>query len=104
MEKKKPVELGLKLLGELKIVRHNEFRFITSDFGFVNSFIKMESQFFTFDQPYRIKEGRIVFIKQGYIQARINLIEYTLQPGTISLITPNSIIQAIRVSSDLDVG
>ncbi|WP_455960799.1 helix-turn-helix domain-containing protein [Bacteroides bouchesdurhonensis] len=103
MEKKEPVELGLKLLGELKIVRHNEFRFITSDFGFVNSFIKMESQLFTFDQPYRIKEGRIVFIRQGSLQARINLIEYTLQSGIISLIAPNSIIQAIKISPDLDM-
>lgn len=103
MEKKEPVELGLKLLGELKIVRHNEFRFITSDFGFVNSFIKMESQLFTFEQPYRLKEGRIAFIKQGYLQVRINLIEYTLEPGTISLITPNTIIEAIKISPDLDM-
>ena len=41
-QKKAPLDLGLKMLENYKIVRHNEFRFISSEFGFVNSFIKMK--------------------------------------------------------------
>ena len=35
MGQKEPIELALKLLDNLKIVRHNEHRYISSDFGFV---------------------------------------------------------------------
>ena len=59
MGQKEPIELALKLLDNLKIVRHNEHRYISSDFGFVNSFVKMETTLFSLGQPYRIKEGRI---------------------------------------------
>ena len=43
MEQKKPMELGLQLLKDINIVRHNEFRFINAEFGFVTSFSKMET-------------------------------------------------------------
>ena len=56
MGQKEPIELALKLLDNLKIVRHNEHRYISSDFGFVNSFVKMETTLFSLGQPYRIKE------------------------------------------------
>ena len=75
MEKKTPLNIGLEILGNLDIVRHNEFRFISPHFGFVNSFARLESLLITLDQPYRIKEGRIAIIKQGYARVLINLIE-----------------------------
>ena len=79
MGQKEPIELALKLLDNLKIVRHNEHRYISSDFGFVNSFVKMETTLFSLGQPYRIKEGRIAFVKQGSARILINLIEYTIR-------------------------
>ena len=103
MEQKGPIELALKLLDNLKIVRHNEHRYISSDFGFVNSFVKMETTLFSLGQPYRIKEGRIAFVKQGSARVLINLIEYTIQPGYIAVIAPNSIIQITEVSPDFDM-
>lgn len=53
MEQKKPMELGLQLLKDINIVRHNEFRFINAEFGFVTSFSKMETTIFSVGQPYR---------------------------------------------------
>ena len=47
MEQKKPMELGLQLLKDINIVRHNEFRFINAEFGFVTSFSKMETTIFS---------------------------------------------------------
>ena len=103
MGQKEPIELALKLLDNLKIVRHNEHRYISSDFGFVNSFVKMETTLFSLGQPYRIKEGRIAFVKQGSARILINLIEYTIHPGYIAVIAPNSIIQITEVSPDFDM-
>ena len=73
-QKKAPLDLGLKMLENYKIVRHNEFRFISSEFGFVNSFIKMEPSLFAFGQPYRIKEGR-------NSQIHIHTFEYSHREG-----------------------
>lgn len=103
MDQKEPLELGLKLLENLKVVRHNEHRFITSEFGFVNSFRKVETRLFSIGQPYRIKEGRIAFAKQGSARITINLIEYTIQTGQVSIINPNSIIQITKISTDFDM-
>ena len=103
MDQKEPLELGLKLLENLKVVRHNEYRFITSEFGFVNSFRKMETTLFSIGQPYRIKEGRIAFAQQGSARMMINLIEHTIQKGQICVINPNSIIQLTEISPDFDM-
>ena len=103
MEKKTPLNIGLEILWNLDIVRHNEFRFISPHFGFVNSFARLESLLITLDQPYRIKEGRIAIIKQGYARVLINLIEETFQPDKMLLIVPNSILQLIEVSPDFDM-
>ena len=103
MEKKEPIEFALKSLDNFSIARHNEYHYISSDFAFVNSFTGMETTPFSLDQPYRIKEGRVAFVKQGSARILINLIGHTLQPGHIAVITPNSIIQIIEVSPDLDM-
>lgn len=103
MEQKGPLELGLKQLDNMAIARHNEHRFITPEFGFVNSFMKLEATFLSYEQPYRVKEGRIAVIQQGEAQVLINLIEYTFKPGYISLIAPNSIVQMKGISLDFDM-
>ena len=102
MEQKKPMELGLQLLKDINIVRHNEFRFINAECGFVTSFSKMETTIFKIGQPYRLQEGRIAIITNGRARVLINLIEYIFRPNYISLIAPGSIIQIIETSQDFD--
>lgn len=51
MEKNKPLELALDLLKHSNIVRNNEYRFVTPDFGIVISFTHMESRLFVWDSP-----------------------------------------------------
>ena len=102
MEQKEPMELGLQLLKDINIVRHNEFRFINAEFGFVTSFSKMETTIFKIGQPYRFQEGRIAIITNGRARVLINLIEYIFRPNYISLIAPGSIIQIIETSQDFD--
>ena len=102
MEQKEPMELGLQLLKDINIVRHNEFRFINAEFGFVTSFSKMETTIFKIGQPYRLQDGRIAIITNGRARVLINLIEYIFRPNYISLIAPGSIIQIIETSQDFD--
>ena len=102
MEQKEPMELGLQLLKDINIVRHNEFRFINAEFGFVTSFSKMETTIFKIGQPYRLQEGRIAIITNGRARVLINLIEYIFRANYISLIAPGSIIQIIETSQDFD--
>lgn len=102
MEQKEPMELGLQLLKDINIVRHNEFRFINAEFGFVTSFSKMETTIFKIGQPYRLQEDRIAIITNGRARVLINLIEYIFRPNYISLIAPGSIIQIIETSQDFD--
>ncbi len=102
MEQKEPMELGLQLLKDINIVRHNEFRFINAEFGFVTSFSKMETTIFSIGQPYRLQEGRITIATNGSARVLINLIEYTFRPNYISLISPGSIVQIIETSHDFD--
>lgn len=102
MEQKEPMELGLQLLKDINIVRHNEFRFINAEFGFVTSFSKMETTIFKIGQPYRLQEGRIAIITNRRARVLINLIEYIFRPNYISLIAPGSIIQIIETSQDFD--
>lgn len=102
MEKNQPLELVLEQLQQTQIVQNNEFRYINSDFGIVNSFAKLGSLSFKVGQPYRAKEGRIIRTLQGKGRISVNLIEYDLLPQMIVVIPPNSILQAISFSPDYD--
>ncbi len=100
MEKNKPLELALDLLKHSNIVRNNEYRFVTPDFGIVISFTHMES-LFRLGQPYRLKEGRIIRVC-GKARITINLIEYNIYPQTIATFLPGSIIELLEFTPDCD--
>ena len=53
MEKNKPLELALDLLKHSNIVRNNEYRFVTPDFGIVISFTHMELSLIHISEPTR---------------------------------------------------
>ena len=72
--KKKPVEISLQELKLPEVVENNHHRFIHGEFGIVNSFSSMKSNIPFSDQPYRIKEGRIVRCLTGSGRIMINLI------------------------------
>ncbi len=102
MEKNKPLELALDLLKHSNIVRNNEYRFVTPDFGIVISFTHMESRLFRLGQPYRLKEGRIIRGLRGKARITINLIEYNIYPQTIATFLPGSIIELLEFTPDYD--
>lgn len=98
-----PKKLDLTMLSGDHIVRHKEYRFISSHFGFVNSFARAGSFLFTPGQPYLIKERRIVFVLQGTGRVNINLMTYTLRPGMLVLVGGNSIVHLLEHTPDFDL-
>lgn len=103
MEQKKLLDLQLKTLEKSLIAKHNEYRYITAGFGFVDSFAKMESGLFKVNQPYRLKEGRIGLIKKGHAYIQVNLIRSEVQENDLLLLAPNSIVQFESFTSDFDM-
>jgi len=103
MEQNKLLELQLKTLENTFFAKHNEYRFITTGFGFVDSFAKMESGLFKVNQPYRLREGRIGLIKKGEAHIQANLIRSEIHENDLLLLTPNSIVQFESFSPDFDM-
>ncbi len=102
MEKSKPLELGLDLLKNYGIVENNECRFINHEIGVVLSFANMQSKILKVGQPYRLKEGRLLYVLKGTARILINLIEYTVSMHTIVVLPPNSIVELMEVNDNYD--
>lgn len=99
----KPQKLDLALLSGQSIVKHKEYRFIASNFGYVNSFREVGSSLFRKNQPYQIEEKRIVFIRQGSGKVLVNLIEYELIPNMLILVPGRSIIELRDYTVDFNL-
>lgn len=99
----KPQRLDLALLSGQGIVKHKEYRFIASNFGYVNSFREVGSSLFRKNQPYQIEEKRIVFIRQGSGKVLVNLIEYELVPNMLILVPGRSIIELRDYTADFNL-
>ena len=100
--KKKPIEISLKELKLPEIVENNHHRFIYGEFGIVNSFASMKSNILFSEQPYRIKEGRIVRCLKGSGRIMINLREYELNENVLLIIPPESILHLIEATDKYD--
>lgn len=102
MNKKEPFEIALRLLKQTKGALNDSFHFLTPDFGIVNSFVRLDTPLFNIEQPYRLKEGRIIFVLSGEVRISVNLVEYIAQAGDLLVISPGTIVQALGYTSDCD--
>lgn len=103
MAANEPLEISLKNVLDYFIVQNNEYRFVTKDFGIVSSFMRMTSELFFIHQPYKLKEGRIVYAVSGQVTLSINLIQYTAKKGDLLLLAPNSIIEVHEFTTDFEM-
>lgn len=55
------------------------------------------------DQPYRIDEGRVMMVTQGWVRVSINLEEYRLECQSLIVLVPDSIFEVMEWSSDFDM-
>ena len=106
MEQNNLLLLALKQIFELSTMPCNKYRFVSAELGFVRSMkgiLEISEQIFAFGQPYRLTEGRVLFMHTGCIRVRANLIELTLQPHQLIVASPGTILQVIEISEDCEL-
>ena len=54
-------------------------------------------------QPYRVEEGRLVMVTAGWSRIIANLEEYELHTGMAFVLPPDSILEIVEHSDDLDM-
>ena len=106
MEQNNLLLLALKQIFELSAIPCNKYRFVSAELGFVRSMrgvLEISEQIFAFGQPYRLTEGRVLFMHAGCIRVRANLIELTLKPHQLIVASPGTILQIIEISKDCEL-
>lgn len=89
------------ILGEM----NNLYRFSQGDFGFVRSFAGVKdiaTKMMCPGHPYRLQEGRIIFLRQGNVRICLNLRERTYQAPAAVLLSPGTVGEMIDFSPDCD--
>lgn len=84
---------------------NNHFRFARKDFGFVRSFKgvrEVAEQLMQIGQPYRLIEGRIMFLRKGRVHIRLNLREQFLQAPVAVILSPGTVGEVIDFSDECD--
>lgn len=89
------------LLGKMS----DNYRIIQKDYGFVRSFIDVKdvaARMLIPGQPYRLVEGRLVYLRKGSIHMRLNLREKMLQAPMLAIISPGTVGEIKDFSQDCD--
>ena len=71
-------------------------------------FIAMNAQDFGLkhlrtNQPYRVDEGRVMMVTQGWVRVVINLEEHRLERQSLIVLVPDSIFEILEWSDDFDM-
>lgn len=98
--------LGFGDIRHLLDEMNNDYRFVTKEFGFVRSFANVKEiankMLMVFNQPYRLIEGRLIFIKKGTATINLNLREYRLTAPMVVLFSPGTVGEIKSISPDYD--
>ena len=106
MEQKDFFLLALQQIHDFPFTQCNASRFITPELGFVRSVEGMDEiaeSILIPGRPYRLTEGRIVYIQSGYIRARINLREVTVSGGQLIVSSPGAVLEFEEMPANMDV-
>ena len=98
--------LALKQVFDYSVEPNNEYRFISSDLGFVRSMVGVQDlngSLIVFGQPYRLTEGRVVLLRAGTVRVLVNLREITLTAHHLVVASSGTVIQFIDMSPDCDL-
>lgn len=99
---------GIGQIRQLATIQNNEFRYLSHQLAVLQSVqgmkdvIHLKNVLNVFNQPYRMKEGRIALILSGYGKARINLMEHILKKGDLFIVSSGVIGELIELSPDFD--
>ena len=101
MEHRQVENMGLKEINRIPFQNLNIERFVQPEFGIVYNVNPEIRRIMIQEYPYRLTEGRLMFLRQGQSHARINLEEVTVKAPAIVIISPGTIGQMIELSDDM---
>lgn len=105
MKQKGLIDLGLRQVVDLSDEQINLERFLSPEVGLLRSLKGIEDigrKIFTVGQPYRLTEGRVVYMRSGYVRVRVNLIDTVMEGGQLRVVSPGTVLQIMDLSSDFD--
>ena len=105
MEEKKLQPFALRQIKSLMEGLSNSDRFISKDFAFVRSFggvLDAIGKVFVPGQPYRLMEGRILYLRRGELLINYNLLEYRLKAPAVLVGSPGIVAEVKKWSGDCD--
>ncbi len=106
MEQKEMMHFAIKQVKEFSTGLRNVSRFVSDDFAFIRCIQGAEDLMHflvKFRQPFRLMEGRVVYMRSGYIDVRVNLREIRIEPHQLVVASRGTVLQVLYVSSDCDL-
>lgn len=97
--------LGFNEIQDLLDGQSNNYRFIHPDLGFIHSSTGVKEVIgkkIIFNQPYRLVEGRIIFVRKGWAQINLNLREQLLKAPMVVVYSPGMVGEVKNFSPDVD--
>lgn len=106
MAQKNLLLLALKQICEFPFSRESENRFVMPELGFVRSVEGMNEvaqAILTVGKPYRLTEGRVIYVRSGCMHMRVNLREVTVQANQLVVGSPGIVLEMIDIPKDIDM-
>lgn len=82
---------------------HESLFYVDEHFFIMMNARDMGYKHLNFGQPYRVDEGRVLIVKNGWVRVVINLEEHRLEKHMAAVLIPNSIFEIQQWSDDLDL-
>lgn len=86
-------------------VMDNAFRIVREDYGFVSSFIgvkEVATKILQPGHPYRLVEGRVMYLRKGKVHLRLNLRERRFEAPALVILSPGTVGEVKDFSPDCD--
>lgn len=106
MEQKELMHFAIKQVKDFATGLYNVSRFISDDFAFIRCIQGAEDLrhfLMKFRQPFRLMEGRIVYLRSGYVDLRVNLRDIRIEAHQLVVASRGTVLQVLHVSSDCDL-
>lgn len=106
MSQKGLLDLALKQVHDYPVQPCNKHRFISPEFGIIRTILglrEIEGSLLVAGQPYRLTEGRIIYLRTGYVHMYANLRELTITAHQLVVASPGTVFQIIEISPDCDL-
>lgn len=106
MEQKELIHFAIKQVKDFASRLNNVSRFISDDFAFIRCIQGAEDLrhfLIQFRQPFRLVEGRIVYLRSGYVDVRVNLRDIRIEAHQLVVASRGTVLQVLQVSPDCDL-